>query len=51
MNSQVGTIPTEMKAVICYGPGDYRFETVHVPEVKKNEVLVKVLACGRPKSI
>jgi len=46
MKNQIKDIPTEMKAVVCYGPGDYRFETVPVPEVNKNEVLIKVLACG-----
>lgn len=46
MNNQIETVPAEMKAVVCYGPGDYRFETMPVPEVNKNEVLINVLACG-----
>ncbi|MBB4120965.1 alcohol dehydrogenase catalytic domain-containing protein [Martelella radicis] len=40
------TIPETMRAVICYGPGDYRMETRPVPRPKPGEVLVKVLATG-----
>lgn len=35
-----------MKAVRMYKPGDLRVEDVPVPEVKDDEVLVKVMACG-----
>ncbi len=39
-------IPAEMQAVICYGPGDYRFETRSVPSPASGEVLVRVVATG-----
>ncbi|SES92383.1 MDR/zinc-dependent alcohol dehydrogenase-like family protein [Thorsellia anophelis] len=40
------TIPTTMKAVVAYAPGDYRLEVVPVPEINDEEILVKVEACG-----
>lgn len=40
------TIPATMKAVVAYAPGDYRLETVPVPEIDDEEILVKVEACG-----
>ncbi|AKL93840.1 sorbitol dehydrogenase GutB [Clostridium aceticum] len=36
----------KMKAVVCYGPEDYRVEEVPVPKIGKEEVLIKVEACG-----
>lgn len=39
-------IPTTMKAVVAYAPGDYRLEVVPVPEINEDEILVKVEACG-----
>jgi threonine dehydrogenase-like Zn-dependent dehydrogenase len=39
-------IPTSMKAVRVYGPGDYRLEEVPVPSIGPGEVLVRVLASG-----
>ncbi|AXC68455.1 erythritol/L-threitol dehydrogenase [Salmonella enterica subsp. diarizonae] len=39
-------IPREMKAVVAYAPHDYRLETVKVPEISSQEILVKVEACG-----
>jgi len=43
---QSDTRPTMMKAVVCYNPGDYRFEQVPVPVPGPNEVLTTVEACG-----
>ncbi|WP_274650854.1 MDR/zinc-dependent alcohol dehydrogenase-like family protein [Paenibacillus humicola] len=40
------TIPTKMKAVVAYAPGDYRLEEVPVPSPGPGEMLVKVEACG-----
>ncbi|WP_020620626.1 erythritol/L-threitol dehydrogenase [Paenibacillus daejeonensis] len=40
------TIPTKMKAVVCHGPGDYRYETVATPEPGPREVLIRVEGCG-----
>lgn len=37
---------TDMQAIVCYAPGDYRLERVNVPELKRGEVLVEVGACG-----
>jgi len=39
-------IPEKMRAVICYGPEDYRLEEVPVPQVGVGEVLVKILSVG-----
>jgi (R,R)-butanediol dehydrogenase/meso-butanediol dehydrogenase/diacetyl reductase len=35
-----------MKAAIFYGKEDVRIENVEVPEIKSNEVLIKVAYCG-----
>ena len=44
---KIANIPETMKAVICYGPLDYRYEeNVKVPEITEDDVLVKILACG-----
>ncbi|VFS47290.1 Sorbitol dehydrogenase [Budvicia aquatica] len=39
-------IPQKMRAVVAYGPGDYRFEIVPVPTIDAKEILVKVEGCG-----
>ena len=39
-------IPKVMKSIVCHGPHDYRFETIPVPEVNEDEVLVEIKACG-----
>jgi len=39
-------IPEKMRALVVYGPEDYRLEEVPVPEIKEDEILVKVEACG-----
>ena len=41
-----GAIPTTMRAVVCYAPGDYRLETVAVPQPGLFEVLTRVEAVG-----
>ncbi len=40
------TLPKSMRAVVCYGPGDYRNETRPVPRPGPDEILVKVVATG-----
>jgi 2-desacetyl-2-hydroxyethyl bacteriochlorophyllide A dehydrogenase len=35
-----------MKAAVFYGPRDIRTEEVEKPEIGKNEILIKVKACG-----
>ena len=40
------TLPETMRAVRAHGIADYRLETVAVPEIGPNEVLVRVLATG-----
>lgn len=37
---------TTMRALVAYGPRDYRYEEVPVPKAGPGEVLLKVLACG-----
>ncbi|GIX05608.1 MAG: erythritol/L-threitol dehydrogenase [Candidatus Poribacteria bacterium] len=39
-------LPEKQRAVVCYGPYDYRLEMIPVPEVGPGEVLVAVEACG-----
>lgn len=39
-------IPLKMKALMCHGPLDYRYEEVAVPSINEDEMLVKVEACG-----
>ncbi len=39
-------IPKTMRAVVYRGTNDLRFETVPVPGIGRNELLVKVAACG-----
>jgi L-iditol 2-dehydrogenase len=39
-------IPTTMKALMCCGPHDYRYEDIAVPSINEDEILVKVEACG-----
>jgi L-iditol 2-dehydrogenase len=42
----VFAIPKTMRAAVYRGPNDLRIETVPVPKVGRNELLVKVAACG-----
>jgi len=39
-------IPEKMKALVAYAPGDYRLETVDTPRATKDEIIIKVEACG-----
>lgn len=39
-------IPTQMQAVVCHGPRDYRMEEVAVPRPGPGEALVRVQAVG-----
>jgi len=39
-------LPHTMNALKLYAPGDIRFETVPLPRIKDDEVLVNVKACG-----
>jgi L-iditol 2-dehydrogenase len=40
------TIPDSMQAVVYRGANDLRLETLPVPEIRSDELLVKVAACG-----
>ena len=35
-----------MRAVVCHGPQDYRFEQVPTPLPKARELVIKVEGCG-----
>ncbi len=35
-----------MSAVVAYGPGDYRFEKIPVPNAGAGEIVIRVEACG-----
>lgn len=35
-----------MRAAVLFGPGDLRVETLPVPSIKSDEILVKVKSCG-----
>jgi hypothetical protein len=39
-------LPETMRALVVYGPGDYRLETVPVPRATPDDIIVKVEACG-----
>ena len=39
-------LPETMRALVCYGPGDYRLETASVPRATADDIIVKVEACG-----
>jgi threonine dehydrogenase-like Zn-dependent dehydrogenase len=39
-------LPEKMKAVVAYGPNDYRLESVPTPRAGQEEVIIKVAACG-----
>ncbi len=41
-----GSLPKTMRAVVAYAPGDYRLETVPVPECGPDDIIIKVEACG-----
>ncbi len=43
---RIDNIPNKMKAVMCHGPLDYRYEEVDVPQINEDEILIKVEACG-----
>lgn len=44
--SLMSNLPETMTAVVAYGPKDYRVEEVPVPKPGKEEVIIKVEACG-----
>jgi threonine dehydrogenase-like Zn-dependent dehydrogenase len=40
-------IPKTMKALVCYGKGDYRFEPAYpTPECGDDDIIIKTEACG-----
>jgi len=39
-------LPDKMKAIVCYAPEDYRLEEVERPKAGKEEVIIKIGACG-----
>lgn len=39
-------LPETMRALVAYGPNDYRLEKVPLPRPGKGEVLIRVEACG-----
>ena len=39
-------LPDKMKAIICYAPEDYRIEVVERPKPGKEEIIIKIGACG-----
>jgi erythritol/L-threitol dehydrogenase len=39
-------LPDKMKAIVCYAPEDYRIEEVNRPKAGKEEVIIKIGACG-----
>ena len=42
----MGNIPEKMKALVAYGPNDYRLEEIATPRAGKGEIIIKVEACG-----
>ena len=37
---------TEMQAVVCHGPKDYRLERIGKPQARANELVIRIAACG-----
>ena len=46
MTPTVESLPKTMRAMMCYGPEDYRLEQVPVPRPGIGEVLVRILGVG-----
>ncbi|MCC6442096.1 MAG: alcohol dehydrogenase catalytic domain-containing protein [Armatimonadetes bacterium] len=46
MSAQTLDLPRHMKAVVCYGPEDYRLEEQPVPTPGPEEVVIRLAACG-----
>ena len=46
MSTGLLDLPKRMRALMCYGPYDYRLEEIPVPRVQPGEVLVRVLGAG-----
>lgn len=44
--NKIESIPQTMKALIAYGPGDFRYEECDVPTISEDEILIKSLGCG-----
>lgn len=43
----MSNLPKTMKALVAYGPGDYRLETGHpVPECGPDDIIIKTEGCG-----
>lgn len=42
----MSNLPEKMKAVVCHGPHDYRFENIKRPTPGFREVVIKVDGCG-----
>lgn len=42
----MSALPEKMKAVVCHGPNDYRFEVIKRPVAGFREVVIKVDGCG-----
>lgn len=45
-DSEVGTVPSHMSALVYRGTGTLAVETIPVPRIGSHEVLVRVEACG-----
>lgn len=43
---KVDIIPTKMKALVAYGPNDFRYQETDTPVINEDEILIKSLACG-----
>lgn len=39
------TVP-DMQAVVCHGPKDYRLQRIKRPVAGRNELVIKIAACG-----
>ncbi|MGL4861020.1 MAG: alcohol dehydrogenase catalytic domain-containing protein [Enterobacteriaceae bacterium] len=42
----MSTLPKSMKAVVCHGPDDYRYEQIDTPTAGPGEVIINVEGCG-----
>ena len=42
----ISTEGSRMTAVVCHAPEDYRVETVKRPMAARNELVIRIAACG-----
>ena len=42
----IDSLPDRMQALVLYAPNDLRYESIPVPQINEEEILVKIKGCG-----